>query len=358
MKSGAAGCRELLHPPPQVVADVQQSTGTRRAKAGVLVACACLVGACAASSPATARPDRPLIVGISDQSTDVFGNSFYRRLGVQAGRMIVPWDAAVHSATRARVAAWLAAAEADGVEPFIAFSRLPGDPVAAPPVDAYRRAFEAFRDAFPEVRDYTPWNEENHPAQPTFNRPARAAAYYEVVRDDCPGCKVVAADVLDTRGSLAWLKAFMSALHGPRPRLWGLHNYIDVNRHRPIARSGTAEVLALVPGQVWLTETGGLVKARHWPYNERRAARAIRYAFTIAHAFRSRIARIYIHNWHGVVNASQARQQPRSWDAGLTAPSGRLRRGYYALRGRLKRFHLGCWSRSAPLSAPRFAGCE
>jgi hypothetical protein len=321
----------------------------------------CVLALCAASgSAAAARPSpRPLTVGISEQNSDIFANRAYRRLGLRVARVLAPWDAALHPSGRARVGSWLAAARADGVEPMIAFSRLPGDPVAAPPVAAYRRAFIAFRQAFPTVRDYTPWNEENHQAQPTVNRPARAAAYYQVVRANCKGCKIVAADVLDVSNAESWLRAFMRALHGPKPRLWGLHNYLDVNHHRSIRASMTAKLLRVVPGTVWLTETGGLVKSRIWSYDELRAARAIRYVFAYAMAFRARIPRVYIHNWHGVVNARQAREQPRSWDAGLTAPSGRLRRGYYALRGRLKRFQLGCWSRGAAQSrALWLAGCR
>ena len=46
----------------------------------------------------------------------------------------------------------------------------------------------------------------------------------------------------------------------PRARgrrlIWGLHNYIDANRFRT---TGTRSLLRAVPGEVWFTETGGLV---------------------------------------------------------------------------------------------------
>ena len=61
----------------------------------------------------------------------------------------------------------------------------------------FRRAFKAFRRTYPEVHEYSPWNEANHRSQPTFNNPRRAASYYNVVRAECRGCKIVAADVLD-----------------------------------------------------------------------------------------------------------------------------------------------------------------
>jgi hypothetical protein len=271
---------------------------------------------------------------------------------------MVPLDAALDPDRRQWVARWLAAAKADGIEPLVAFSRFYGTPYTLPSVAAYRRAFLAFRDAFPQVTEFIPWNEENHQAQPTYKRPGRAAAYYEVMKNNCPGCKIVAADVLDNHYATAWLTRFLHALHGPPPRLWGLHNYIDVNRHRPLAHSVTASVLSSVRGTVWLTETGGLVKTAVHPYNEKRAARAIRYLFTIASRLRPRISRVYVYNWRGVVNARLAREQPLSWDSGLTEPNGRPRPGYYALRYELKRLHLGCWSPAAQFStAPRFDGC-
>ena len=303
---------------------------------------------------AGARPAR-LMVGVADQNTTTFAKPLYRRLGARISRLMVPLDAALDPDRREWVAHWLAAAKADGVEPLVAFTRVYGTPLTLPSVAAYRRAFRAFRQAFPEVTEFIPWNEENHQAQPTYGHPARAAAYYEVMRNNCPGCKIVAADVLDSHGASRWLTKFLHALHGPRPRLWGLHNYIDANHHR---FAGTARVLALVRGSVWLTETGGLVKTAVLPYGEKRAARAIRFLFTIVRRWRSRIARVYVYNWRGVVNARLARQHPLYWDSGLTEPSGRPRPGYYALRYELKRMHLGCWSPGAAFSAaPWLAGC-
>ena len=41
------------------------------------------------------------------------------------------------------------------------------------------------------------------------------------------------------------------------PTLWGLHNYGDVNRRRT---NFTKVMLRTVPGEVWLTETGGIVQ--------------------------------------------------------------------------------------------------
>jgi len=312
-----------------------------------------------APAPARALPQlKPLLVGIGDQSPMTFRQPLYRKLGLQISRLVVPWNAALDPSRREWVSNWLAAAHHAGVTPLVAFGRFSGQSMKPPSVGAYRRAFIAFHHDFPQVRQYTPWNEANHQSQPTFRRPGRAAAYYEVMRNRCRGCIVLGADVLDTHSAGRWLTQFMRALRGPRPTVWGLHNYIDVNRHHPVARGGTARVLNTVPGDVWLTETGGLVKTAVLPYNEQRAARATRYLFTIAGAWRSRISRVYLYNWRGVVNKRTARKQPKAWDSGMMEPNGKPRPEYWALRGELSRLRLGCWSGVRKTkNTPWLSGC-
>ena len=52
------------------------------------------------------------------------------------------------------------------------------------------------------------------------------------------------------------MQAFQKAV-GKRRVIWGLHNYIDANRFRT---RGTKALLQAVKGDIWFTETGGLVK--------------------------------------------------------------------------------------------------
>ena len=155
---------------------------------GAAVLCAPLI----TTTPASARPSS-LLVGVADQAPATFGKRLYRRLGLRISRLMVPLNTAFDPDRRAWVSRWLAAAKADGVEPLVAFSRFYGTPTTVPSVAAYRRAFLSFREAFPEVTEFIPWNEENHQAQPTFRRPGRAAAYYEVMLNNCPGCQIRAA---------------------------------------------------------------------------------------------------------------------------------------------------------------------
>jgi hypothetical protein len=61
-------------------------------------------------------------------------------------------------------------------------------------------------------------------------------------------------------------------------------------------------MLASVNGEIWLTEAGGIVSfttadgRSALPYDEERAARAIRFLFSLARLSR-RITRIYIYQW-------------------------------------------------------------
>lgn len=304
-----------------------------------------------------AQASASLTVGIGDENVPTFQQPLYRQLGLPIARVMVPWNAALQPRYRAYVRDWLAAVHTAGARPFVTFGRWSGQSMRPPPVAAYRRAFTAFRRAYPQVRDYATWNEANNQAQPTWRRPGLVAGYYNVMRARCRRCRIVAADVLDTLSAPQWLRRFMHGVRGPRPRLWGLHNYIDVNRHHSIAFSGTARVLATVPGQVWLTETGGLAQTAALRFNLKRAARAMHYLFRIADAF-SRITHIYVYNWRGVVTARTARHHRKWWDSGITNPNGKPRPSYFALRQELHRHHLGCWASRRGKGPPSQSGCR
>jgi hypothetical protein len=215
---------------------------------------------------------------------------------------------------QASVDAWLTAARASGVRPFVTFSHSRRSPRTLPSPNQFKREFKAFRKRYPFVREYAPWNEINHQSQPTFRKPKAAARFYNVVRANCRGCTVVAADVLDQAGLEKYLRTFKRYAKGS-PRLWGLHNYSDTNRFR---NRGTKALLRTVKGSVWLTETGGIVRfADSFPYNEKRAARATKYMFKLARSNR-RIKRLFIYSWLG---------EPRGarFDAGLVNPDGSAR---------------------------------
>jgi hypothetical protein len=303
-----------------------------RRKAAALVFLAVLVAA-----PAVARAR--VLVGIGDQKPAMFSDPRFRWLGVKRARIVVSWDVQRSPIERAWVKGWLAAARADRVQPLVAFGHawsgkrrkyLPG-------VHEYRAAFLRFRRAYPWVHEYTAWNEANHCSQPTCHRPDMAARYYDVIRHACAQCTVVAADVLDQRNMPAWIGAFLRAAQH-KPTVWGLHNYLDANRLRT---TGTMHLLRAVRGQVWITETGGVVRRNHYraqisfPESASHAARVTSFVLKVADSA-PRIRRVYFYQW----NADSPTQ---AWDSGFIDPFGRRREAFDVLAR---------WSGRDPRKAP------
>ncbi len=280
-------------------------------------------------------PDEPAsgsgpLLAIADQKPATFSAPLFRSLGVRRSRLTTPWNSVLSEPKR--LGAWLSAARAAGIEPLVAFEHSRGDacpanPCGLPPLNAYVKAMTAFHKAYPWVHLLQPWNEENSSTQPTASHPERAAEYYEALRRVCSSCTLTAADVLDGSNLSSWLTRFKAALHGSVPQLWGLHNYSDTNRFHD---TGTKRMLMLVPGEVWLTEAGGIVTFKTasgkvaLPYDEHRAARAVQYLFRLAR-LSPRIKRLYIYQWSIDFPGNR-------FDAGLTRPDGKPRPALAVIR--------------------------
>lgn len=265
-----------------------------------------------------------LVVGIGEQHALMFADPDFRRLQLHDAHLVIWYDALRVPSELAMLDAWLHAASVAGVRPFITFQFSRQHPTALPSAARFRTAFRAFHKRYPQVRTFSPWNEINHKSQPTSRSPARAAAYYDVVKASCAGCTVLAGDLLDQPGMTRYLAAYRKHLTGS-PRIWGLHNYADANRFR---KSGLRSLLKAVPGDVWLTETGGIVSfGRDFPRDVQRAARATNYVLGLA-ADTPRVKRIYLYNWTG--SAPGAR-----FDSGLVGPDGKPRPAYKVLLGAL-----------------------
>jgi hypothetical protein len=89
-----------------------------------------------------------------------------------------------------------------------------------------------------------------------------------------------------------------------------------------------AAIEPLVDGEVWITETGGIVSWTRWPYDEARARASVERAFALADARADRIARLYLYQWR----AGPA----EDWDSGLLRPDGSPRPSFAALAERLR----------------------
>lgn len=294
---------------------------------------------CAGSASAAARGP---IIGIGDQKTDMFGDPRLEWLGIRHVRLVVPWylESSGTDEERAQVRDYLLRAREAGIEVVVGFGHGFSGwlRIYLPTVREFRRGFRAFRRAYPWVRTFITWNEANHCSQPTCRRPKRAARFFDTVVDGCHRCTVVAAAVL-TAGNMRWWLHRFRRFARHTPRLWGLHNYGDVNRLR---WSGTREFLRLVHAPVWITESGGVVWRNNYggqdpfPEGARRAGRVTRYLLRLARRDRRRIRRVYLYHW----NVDRPKPQ---WDSGLIDWAGRAR-GSFDVVAR----HLGRDPRLAP----------
>jgi hypothetical protein len=297
-----------------------------------LLACVALL---AASSGAQAGPSghasASYLTGIGDEQTEMFANPLWLQLHTKIVRYIAPYDAAVRPYSLQLARAWIASAEAAHQQVLVAFYHSEYTPTRMPSVAVYQRDVQRFVRLFPRVRQYQAWNETNRGNVPhLFSSPSamQSAQYYRALRSVCRGCTLTGLDILDgpsVRPSLRYVAQFkhdIARLRVPMPQLWGLHNYSDTNRFQS---TRTRAILAAVPGQVWLTETGGIVKFGGAFPNRRgsgltRASRALAYMFRLASS-NSRIRRLYIFQWSGATGAAR-------FDAGITDPHYRPRPGY------------------------------
>ncbi len=261
-------------------------------------------------------------IGIADQKPGVFAEQRLRDLELRYSRRSVAWDALRFGDQRADLDAWVNAALDAGTEPLITLARSRksnGKRYRPPTPVQYLREFLRMRKRYPGVKTWSAWNEANQCGTGTCQRADIVARYYNTIRRNCPGCKVLAADLLDQPNMVGWARAFRRAARF-EPKYWGLHDYIDANRFQS---TRTAQLLRAVRGEVWLTEIGGLVARRNGskiklPQGKTHAARATRFIFDRLARLDRRVGRIYIYHWRSTTNRD-------SWDSALIGADDRPR---------------------------------
>ena len=277
-------------------------------------------------------------VGVGEQNRQMFDSPSWQSLKLKRVRYLVPWDYATHQDQRAAFDQYMLRARAARQDVLVTFTArrgcyLPSGRYSkakvcrAPSASEYRNAFGMFDAKFPWVKTYSAWNEINHKSQPTFKSPRTAAGYYNVLRAQARRgrFRVMAADMLDTPNMGRYLASFRRYAKGS-PKLWGLHNYGDVNRRRT---TYTKQMLRTVPGEVWLTETGGIVKLLpSFKPSESRAAARTKGMFRLADTYdtrrrgmRSKITRLFVYSFYGAEPGAR-------FDAGLVNPDGTPRKAF------------------------------
>jgi hypothetical protein len=300
-----------------------------------------LLGALGALALATSSA-AALVVGIGDESPAAFTNTWFQQLGVQRTRLITPYDTALVAGPASKTDTWMASAQAAHEEIVVALSSAvgsgcPGQPCKPASARQFTTAFKAFHKRWPLVHIFQPANEVNSITEATAFHPEAVVTYYQIVKKYCHGCTVVGADLEDlsyptgplkkldmVRYIKVLLKDFHKA-HVATPHLWGMHNYVDVNYFHS---TGTTAALKALPGEIWLTETGGIAKfvlssgKTKLPYSTMRQTRATNWMMQLALAHK-RITRIYIYDlFYAPINR---------FDSSLLG-SGQVPRGaYYTL---------------------------
>jgi hypothetical protein len=283
------------------------------------------------AGPASAK----LTVGIGEQNAVMFTDPRWQALDAPDVRYVMPWDAIQRNGMDLAVLDnymyWARQTKARVLLSF-GHSNRRGRELRMPSRLQFIREFRKFRRRYPEVRTFQVWNEGNHGTQPTFKKPGRAALLYNSMRRTCPECTITAPSVLDAPNMTSWIKRFKKGARYP-VRIWSIHNHIDANRHRT---SGTRELLRITRGQVWFSETGGIVNRwvdgrRVTRYNQKNAVRAIRNIFKLAKINRKRITRIYLYHW-----MAPDERRPR-WDSGLVDRRGKTRPSLRTFQAQLRR---------------------
>jgi hypothetical protein len=295
----------------------------------VLLACLLVVpSALGGAEKPRAHAASSFLTGVGDEHARMFANPLYQQLHTKIVRYIAPYDAVTHSYSLDQAITFIRAAEALHEQVLVAFYHSEYSPTRLPSVGAYQHDIEKFIKRFPKVRQYQSWDEANRGniahvlASPSA---VAAAQYYQALIRVCKGCTAIGLDVLDANNispTLAYISEFkreISRLETVMPKIWGLHNYSDINR---LESWRTRELIQALGGQVWLTETGGLVQFGGAFPNQHgsgltRASQVLKYMFAVA-AHYPQIKRLYVYDWTGGTSSTRfdaglmnAREQPR-----------------------------------------------
>ena len=301
-------------------------------------------GSSRASKPhahASSRP-APYLVGIGDEQGEMFGNPLWQQLHTKIARYIAPYDAVAHSYSLDKAEVWIHEAEAHHQQVLVAFYHSEYTPTRLPSVAAYQKDVAKFVKLFPHVKQYEAWDEANRGNERgQWSSPSAVtnAKYYQALIRVCHGCTVIGLDVLDAQyiePTLQYISEFKQEIGRLRtimPKIWGLHNYSDINR---LESWRTNDLVHALGGDVWLTETGGIVKFGGGFPNKHgegltRSARVLKYMFGVA-ASHAKIRRLYIYDWTGG-NASTR------FDAGLMNAHDQPRPGYVVVCKQLHAAH-------------------
>ncbi len=148
---------------------------------------------------------------------------------LKTARYAVPWDWYKDSTQTTLLNWWMSRVKAAHLQPLISFNRNwhASGRKKIPSLSQYKHGFKLFRQQFPYVKDFSAWNEPNAPEQPFYKKPAKAATFFNALRSACKKCRIVAADINDSKNMVPWMRTYKR--HVRKAKYWGLHNYKDTS---------------------------------------------------------------------------------------------------------------------------------
>lgn len=297
-----------------------------------------LLAATAATAFASTAVAAPKVIGIAEQKPDLFSDQRFLDLQIRHLRRNVHWDVLRYPSDTKALDDFMALAKARGISVLATLdaSRYAPGRHRLPSLKDYSRQVAALHRRYPQIKEWSAWNEANHSGQPTYKHPDRVAQYWLAIKKSCRSCTVLAADLLDIDNGASYAKSMVRALrrmHKAAPRLWGLHNYVDANLRRT---TGTRKILKAVTGNVWITETAGLVSRKSsghavkLPEGVTHAAATTRFILEKLMTVSSRIQRGYLYMWN-------ATAQTTTWDSAFIGADNSERPSLGVLRNFLGR---------------------
>ena len=205
--------------------------------------------ACRSARPArpergAARPrarGRSYLTGIGDESARCSATRCGTQLHTKIVRYIAPYDAVAHSYSLDQAINFIQAAEAQHQQVLVAFYHSEYTPTKLPSVAQPTSATcRSSSSCFPHVRQYQSWDEANRGnvaarvRQPLGGR--RRRKYYQALSTRVQGLhrdRARRARCAEHRSDAEYISEFkreIGRLQTVMPKIWGLHNYSDVNR--------------------------------------------------------------------------------------------------------------------------------
>jgi len=280
-------------------------------------------------------------IAISDNKPFMFNDPAWQNLKTKYSRVVVSWNVLTPKTSagrdeKTRLDTWMAGAKAHGQSVLLSLNSSRDGrkgPVEPKTDKQYASAVKALKKKYPQIKAISPWNEASY-TQRSKKEITRVAGWAKLAKKNCKGCKVV-MDVVDKPNLNSWTKKYIATskkVKGSKISIWGLHNYVDVNNFT--SKRTKAFLKITKKGDVWLTETGGVVNRAN-PGSHFAATgidhqtKATTYLFDQIVKKNPRIKWVFIYNWSNEVTFASGFL---SWDSALRDADGTLRPAYGVLQ--------------------------